>query len=76
MKLYFYVLLFFQALRAYENRLLKTLQSVKEEHGSSVSESNYNADLYDTYSHLGHVHLLAVDYARGITSEFVFIYDL
>lgn len=45
---------------------MKTLQSAKEEDDTKLDETAYNAELYETYSHLGHVHLLALDYARGL----------
>ncbi|KAI6192137.1 Histone demethylase UTY [Aphelenchoides bicaudatus] len=54
----------YQALRAYESRLLKTLQIAKNEDAAQMEGFNYNEELYKTYSHLGHVHLLALDYAR------------
>jgi hypothetical protein len=43
---------------------LKTLQTARNEDDATDEKAN-NAELYDTYSHLGHVHLLALDYARG-----------
>ncbi|KAI6204894.1 Histone demethylase UTY [Aphelenchoides besseyi] len=54
----------YSALITYENRLLRCLENEKDEAEGSGS----CGELYKTYSHLGNVHLLALDYARAISA--------
>ncbi|KAI6240646.1 hypothetical protein M3Y99_00434600 [Aphelenchoides fujianensis] len=60
--------LLFSALNTYECRLMRSLELDREDGGAAGPSAENAGDLYATYSRLGHVHLLALDYARAMSA--------
>ena len=60
---------------AYESRLLRMLEAPQLEE-DETTKIEASAALYTTYARLGHIHLLALDYAKGLQFRVFYMKNL